>query len=79
MTQLSHSPPELDLRPIAPREHRRRLLERFERLDPGAAFVLVLDKHPLPLVHWLSEHRFGEFEGSFLERGFTWRVLIRRR
>lgn len=79
MTQVSHSFPEFDLRPVPPRKRRRLLLERFEELDPGAGFVVVLDKHPLPLIHWLSEHRFGDFEGSFLERGFTWRVLIRRR
>lgn len=79
MTRLSHSFPDFDLRPVHPRERRRRLLQRFERLDPGTGFVLVVDEHPLPLIHWLSERRFGEFEGSFLERGFTWRVLIRRR
>ena len=70
---------ELDLRQVATERRRRTLLKRFDQLHKGEALVLVSDSHPLPLIHWLSNERFGGFRGTFIEQSPVWRVeLIRR-
>lgn len=70
---------ELDLREVDRTRHRSELLQRFDRLEAGDALVLISDRHPLPLVHWLSNQRFGGFRGAFLEQTPRWRVEITRR
>jgi uncharacterized protein (DUF2249 family) len=70
---------ELDLRKVAHSHRRRTLLRRFDQLQPGDVLLLVSDSHPLPLVHWLSNERFGGFRGTFLEQTPVWRVEITRR
>ena len=70
---------ELDLRRVSTAQRRRTLLQRFDQLRSGDTLVLVSDSHPLPLVHWLSNERFGGFRGSFLEQSPLWRVEITRR
>ncbi len=70
---------ELDLREVAHSRRRRTLLRRFDQLQPGDVLLLVSDSHPLPLMHWLSNERFGGFRGTFLAQKPVWRVEITRR
>ena len=70
---------ELDLRDVAHSRRRRTLLSRFDQLRPGDVLMLVSDSHPLPLMHWLSNERFGGFRGTFLSETPVWRVEITRR
>lgn len=70
---------ELDLRRVAAARRRRTLLQRFDQLRTGDTLVLVSETHPLPLVHWLSNERFGGFRGTFVEQSPLWRVEITRR
>ena len=74
---MSHR--ELDLRSIPRMRQRRALLESFDRLEPGDALMVISERHPLPLVHWLSTERFGAFRGAFLDQTPFWRVEITRR
>lgn len=70
---------ELDLGNVARDRQRSELLQRFDGLEAGDALVLISDRHPLPLVHWLAGQRFGGFRGAFLEQTPRWRVEITRR
>jgi uncharacterized protein (DUF2249 family) len=71
-------PRELDASKLRPQGRRRAILEAFDKLARGESLVLRFHRHPLPLVFFLSEDRFGKFTGQFLERGPAWRVLITR-
>jgi len=71
-------PKEWDASQFHLRHRRRAVLEAFDRLRPGDSLVLRYDRHPLPILFSLTEDRFGQFTGRFLERGPIWRVLITR-
>lgn len=75
---IGEEPRELDASKLRPQGRRRAILEAFDKLPRGESLVLRFDRHPLPLVYFLSEDRFGQFTGRFLERGPSWRVLITR-
>jgi len=68
--------PPLDCRALAPPEAGRRLIEGFNRLQPGDTLDAVLDSYPAALRGWLLEagmrHRASE------ETDGTWRLRIRR-
>jgi uncharacterized protein (DUF2249 family) len=71
-------PRELDASKLRSQGRRRAILEAFDKLARGESLILRFDRHPLPLIFFLSEDRFGQFTGQFLERGPDWRVLITR-
>jgi uncharacterized protein (DUF2249 family) len=55
------------------------IFDTYERLDPGAGFVLVNDHDPKPLYYQFAAEHPGEFTWDYLEQGPTvWRVRIGR-
>jgi len=75
--QMPVSGEQLDVRPFPPAERHRRIFEKFERLEAGAAFVLINDHDPKPLYYQFAAEHDGEFRWEYLEKGpLVWRVII---
>jgi hemerythrin-like domain-containing protein/uncharacterized protein (DUF2249 family) len=67
----------LDVRAMPPRERHPRIFATFDRLAPGAHFVLVNDHDPKPLYYQFAAERPGAFTWRYLEEGpEVWRVEI---
>lgn len=67
----------LDVRYMPPPERHSRIFETFDRLAPGASFVLVNDHDPKPLYYEFLHERTGQFAWEYLESGpQVWRVRI---
>lgn len=66
----------LDLESIRPRERYRHVLKAFDAIAPGGVLELTATTHPLPLIYRLSDDRFGQFVGEFVQRAPEWRVRI---
>ncbi|HLI31603.1 MAG TPA: DUF2249 domain-containing protein [Solirubrobacteraceae bacterium] len=70
---------ELDVRSIPPARRHELIFETYERLAPGAGFILVNDHDPKPLRYQFEAEHAGEFSWDYLEQGpETWRVRIGR-
>jgi len=68
---------ELDVRRIVPPQRHGLIFETFERLSPGAAFVLINDHDPKPLYYQFKAERDGTFTWEYQEQGpSVWRVRI---
>ncbi|OFV98971.1 MAG: hypothetical protein A3H94_01585 [Acidobacteria bacterium RIFCSPLOWO2_02_FULL_60_20] len=68
---------ELDVRPYPPAERHRLIFEKFEGLEPGAAFVLINDHDPKPLYYQFAAEHDGKFRWEYQEKGpVIWRVAI---
>lgn len=67
----------IDVREV-PHEQRHPLIfKTFDGLQPGQAFVLVVDHDPKPVIFELDFVRKGQFGWSYLEQGPTvWRVQM---
>jgi len=61
-------------------EHAQRhplIFRTYNALQPGQAFVLVVDHDPKPVLFELDFVRKGKFEYSYLEQGpEVWRVQM---
>ena len=69
----------LDVRSEPPVRRHGLIFETFDRLDVGAAFVLVNDHDPKPLYYQLAAEQGGTFSWDYLEQGpEVWRVRIGR-
>ncbi|GBC85634.1 hypothetical protein HRbin11_02084 [bacterium HR11] len=67
----------LDVRYMPPPERHPRIFETFDRLAPGASFILVNDHDPKPLYYEFLHERTGQFAWEYLESGpQVWRVRI---
>lgn len=67
----------VDVRQIPPPQRHPLILQTFEALQPGEAFVLVNDHDPKPLYYQFKFEREGEFTWEYLEEGpEVWRVSI---
>jgi len=67
----------LDVRSMPLPERHPRIFETFDRLAPGASFVLVNDHDPKPLYYEFLHERTGQFAWESLETGpRVWRVRI---
>lgn len=66
----------LNLPAIRPRERYRHILDAFDAIEPGGVLELRTNTHPLPLLYRLSDDRFGQFVGEFIQRDPLWRVRI---
>lgn len=66
----------LDLESIRPRDRYRHVLNAFDAMDPGGVLELTAASHPLPVIYRLSDDRFGQFVGEFIQRDPDWRVRI---
>ena len=72
--------PELDVRAKPPAQRHQLIFESYNKLTPGAAFVLVNDHDPKPLYYQFEAEHAGEFSWDYLEEGpQVWRVRIGRR
>jgi len=70
----------LDVRPIAPRERHPLIFDWFNRLEPGAGFVLVNDHDPKPLYYQFQAELGDIVQWDYLMRGpELWKVRIGRR
>lgn len=68
---------ELDVRVIPPREKHPAIFQTFDRLEPGANFILVNDHDPFPLRYQFEAERTGAFTWDYVEKGpVVWRVRI---
>ena len=71
--------PQVDVRPIAPRERHPLIFSTFRSLANGEAMELVNDHDPRPLYYQFNAEMPGEFRWDYLEQGpDTWRVAITR-
>ncbi len=66
----------LNLQAIRPRDRYRHVLDAFDAIEPGGVLELRATAHPLPLIYRLSDDRFGQFLGEFIQRDPHWRVRI---
>jgi len=72
--------PDLDIRPLPPRERHTRILEFFHALPEGGDFVLINDHNPRPLLYQFQAEQPARFDWSPLEEGpEVWRIRIHRR
>ena len=72
--------PQLDVRTIPPPERHPKIFSAFDALKPGAAFILVNDHYPRPLLFQFQNQRPGRFDWNVLQFGpDLYRVEIRRR
>ena len=74
------APAVLDVREMAPRIRHPKIFETFDALAPGAAFILVNDHDPKPLLYQFKFERAEQFGWRYLEEGpQVWRVEIAKR
>lgn len=66
----------LNLQAIRPSDRYRHVLDAFDAIEPGGVLELRATTHPLPLIYRLSDDRFGQFAGEFIQRDPLWRVRI---
>ncbi|MBI2834906.1 MAG: DUF2249 domain-containing protein [Acidobacteria bacterium] len=72
--------PALDVRSLPPVRRHAEIFRAFDALEPGAAFVLVNDHYPKPLLYQFQMEHPGQFEWNVLETGpDRHRVEIERR
>src|SRR5688572_27239366 len=73
------APRSLDVREIPPRDRHPLILDTFDTLAPGEAFVLVNDHDPKPLYYQFQAEQPGKVRWEYLELGpEVWRVRIGR-
>jgi uncharacterized protein (DUF2249 family)/hemerythrin-like domain-containing protein len=88
LAQMHEVPPErapegaeatLDVRPVPPARRHPLILNTFEGLRRGQAFMLVNDHDPKPLYYQFQAEQSGKFTWTYLEQGpEVWRVRIGR-
>ena len=71
--------PQLDVRLEPPARRHELIFDIYERLEPGAGFVLVNDHDPKPLYYQFAAEHPDQFSWDYLEQGpNVWRVRIGR-
>jgi uncharacterized protein (DUF2249 family) len=76
---MTDSDPQLDVRTEPPARRHALIFDTYERLEPGAGFVLVNDHDPKPLYYQFAAEHGGRFSWDYLEQGpEVWRVRIGR-
>jgi len=67
----------LDVREIKHAQRHPLIFRTYNALQPGQAFVLVVDHDPKPILFELDFVQKGKFEYSYLEQGpEVWRVQM---
>jgi len=67
----------LDVRNIEHAQRHPLIFRTYNALQPGQAFVLVVDHDPKPVLFELDFVQKGKFEYSYLEQGpEVWRVQV---
>ena len=47
------------------RDRKRWVLDLVDGMPRGGVVSVIFDDHPLPLLDWLADARFGEFSAGF--------------
>lgn len=69
----------VDLRPMIPPQRHATVFAALDALAPGAAFVLINDHAPIPLLRRIDEAWPDQFAFAFLRDGpEVWQVAITR-
>ena len=67
----------LDVREVEHAQRHPLIFRTYNALQPGQAFVLVVDHDPKPVLFELDFVQKGKFEYSYLEQGpEVWRVQM---
>ena len=67
----------LDVRDVEHAQRHPLIFRTYNALQPGQAFVLVVDHDPKPVLYELDFVQKGKFEYSYLEQGpEVWRVQM---
>lgn len=67
----------LDVRDVEHAQRHPLIYRTYNALQPGQAFVLVVDHDPKPVLFELDFVQKGKFEYSYLEQGpEVWRVQM---
>ncbi len=67
----------IDVREVPHSERHPLIFKTFNELQPGQAFVLVVDHDPKPVLFELDFVQKGKFSWSYLEQGpEVWRVQM---
>jgi uncharacterized protein (DUF2249 family) len=67
----------VDVREVAHSERHPLIFKTFNELQPGEAFVLLVDHDPKPVLFELDFVQKGKFSWSYLEQGpEVWRVQM---
>ena len=76
---MSTTDPQLDVRTQPPARRHELIFDTYDKLAPGAGFVLVNDHDPKPLYYQLAAEHPDQFSWDYLEEGpEAWRVRIGR-
>ena len=77
---IAHTPIDLDVRELAPRERHERIFRNLLALAGGQSLRLINDHDPKPLYYQLMAEHPGEFDWAPDEQGpEVWSVVITRR
>jgi uncharacterized protein (DUF2249 family) len=67
----------IDVREVPHQQRHPLIFKTFDGLEPGQAFVLVVDHDPKPVLFELDFVRKGKFAWKYLEQGpEVWRVQM---
>ncbi|MGH9486871.1 MAG: DUF2249 domain-containing protein [Terriglobales bacterium] len=66
----------IDVREVPHQQRHPLIYKTFEGLQPGQAFVLVVDHDPKPVLFEMDFMNKGKFAYSYLEQGPLWRVQM---
>lgn len=67
----------VDVRQVPHSERHPLVFKTFDELQPGQAFVLLVDHDPKPVLFELDFVQKGKFSWSYLEQGpQVWRVQM---
>lgn len=70
----------IDARFIPPRNRHPFILQTFDSLQPGEAFLLINDHAPTPLHYQFMHERENQFTWEYVHEGpEVWHVLIGKR
>ncbi|TAM78769.1 MAG: DUF2249 domain-containing protein [Acidobacteria bacterium] len=69
----------LDVREVAHAQRHPLIFKTYEQLQPGQAFILVVDHDPKPVLYELDFIQHGIFKWTYLEQGpEVWRVQLEK-
>jgi uncharacterized protein (DUF2249 family) len=69
----------VDVRQVMPQMRHPLIVSTFDRLEPGASFLVVNDHDPRPLLYHFGVNYPGKFDWDYVAKGpEVWKVRISR-
>jgi len=69
----------IDAREISPWQRHTTIMESFDNLAQGEAFLLIADHDPIPLFRQFESSRANQFGWNYVEKGpEAWKIEISR-